>query len=162
EEKKKELQEKLINEYDRLSETPQIILKFNPLPELLENGKVLNRQILEDISKELQGTHEVIITKEIKRENAPLPFNLLELQKYANKKWGYTGEQVMEITQSLRDKYKAITYNRSDCQYLSVENYKEAPIVILQAIKNLNIVVPNLDFSATRFVMKSYDMLKVA
>ena len=29
----------------------------------------------------------------------------------------------------------------------SVENYKEAPIVILQAIKNLNIVVPNLDFN---------------
>ena len=46
--------------------------------------------------------------KEIKKENAPLPFNLLELQKYSNKKWGYTGEQVMEITQSLRDKYKAI------------------------------------------------------
>lgn len=147
EEKRKELQEKLINEYERLSETPQIILKFNPLPELLENGKVLNRQILEDISKELQGTHEVIITKEIKRENAPLPFNLLELQKYANKKWGYTGDQVMEITQSLRDKYKAITYNRSDCQYLSLEHYKEAPIVIPQVIKNLNIVVPSLDFN---------------
>ncbi|MGL5780799.1 DNA topoisomerase [Cetobacterium sp.] len=147
EEKRKELQEKLINEYERLSETPQIILKFNPLPELLENGKVLNRQILEDISKELQGTYEVIITKEIKRENAPLPFNLLELQKYANKKWGYTGDQVMEITQSLRDKYKAITYNRSDCQYLSLEHYKEAPVVIPQVIKNLNIVVPSLDFN---------------
>ncbi|MGL5724645.1 DNA topoisomerase [Cetobacterium sp.] len=120
----------------------------NEKEEYLKIAKTYEQEFVdEEKKKELQGTHELIITKEIKRENAPLPFNLLELQKYANKKWGYTGEQVMEITQSLRDKYKAITYNRSDCQYLSVEHYKEAPIVIPQVIKNLNIVVPNLNFN---------------
>ena len=43
----------------------------------------------------------------------------------------------MRITQSLRDKHKAITYNRSDCQYLTEEHFKEAPEVIKTTISNL-------------------------
>ena len=53
----------------------------------------------------------------------------------------------MRITQDLRDKYKAITYNRSDCQYLSLEHFKEAPEVMERVLKNLNIKVENMDYT---------------
>ena len=48
----------------------------------------------------------------------------------------------MDITQNLRDKYKAITYNRSDCRYLSDEHFKEAP-------KLIPLVAEKLNFTAT-------------
>ena len=36
-------------------------------------------------------------------------------------------DRVQNTTQALRDKYKAITYNRTDCQYLKEEHFTEAP-----------------------------------
>lgn len=60
----------------------------------------------------------------------PLPHSLLSLQAEAADKYGYSPRQVLEITQRLRDERKAITYNRSDCRYLSAERYREAPVLI--------------------------------
>jgi DNA topoisomerase-3 len=34
------------------------------------------------------------------------------------------------VTQSLRDNFKAITYNRSDCRYLNNEQFNDAPQTI--------------------------------
>lgn len=53
----------------------------------------------------------------------------------------------MRVTQDLRDKYKAITYNRSDCQYLSLEHFKEAPEVMERVFKNMDIKVENMDYT---------------
>lgn len=36
----------------------------------------------------------------------------------------------VHITQSLREKHKAITYNRSDCNYLTTEQFGEAPATL--------------------------------
>lgn len=60
-----------------------------------------------------------------------------------------TAAKTLEITQQLREKYKAITYNRSDCSYLSEEQYSESPQLIA-VLKNLNL------FSA----IKTQDTLK--
>lgn len=64
---------------------------------------------------------------------APLPYNLLKLQQDASRKYGYKPDETLEITQSLREKHKLITYNRSDCQYLSDEQFDDVGCV-LQAI----------------------------
>lgn len=57
----------------------------------------------------------------------PLPFNLVRLQQMMNRQHKMTAARTLEITQQLREKYKAITYNRSDCSYLSDEQFNEAP-----------------------------------
>ncbi|MGL5622832.1 DNA topoisomerase, partial [Cetobacterium sp.] len=118
-----------------------------PPKEILENGKVIDKVLLEELEKEIHGIHKLEISKDIVKNEAPLPFNLIELQQYANKKWGYGSNDVLKITQELRDQFKAITYNRSDSQYLSREHFKEAPEVIPQILKNLNIVVPGVNFN---------------
>ena len=65
-----------------------------------------------------------------KKQSPPLPYNLLKLQTDASRKFGYKPDQVKDITQSLREKHRLITYNRSDCEYLSEEQHEDAQSVL--------------------------------
>lgn len=101
------------------------------------------KQILDSfLNRKLQ----VSIKKQIKNENAPLPFNLTKLQSHISKKYKIKPDETLKITQDLREKYHAITYNRSDSQYLNEEHYKEAPGVIKKVLSNLNLKL-NLDYN---------------
>ncbi|EIO7603801.1 topoisomerase C-terminal repeat-containing protein [Escherichia coli] len=92
-----------------------------------------------------------------KETAAPLPFNLLRLQRWVIKKYKLTAQKVQDITQTLKDTHKAITYNRSDCSYLSDEQFNSAPAT-LAALKG--ILNPNFDIDATR-KSKAFDNSKV-
>jgi DNA topoisomerase-3 len=72
-----------------------------------------------------------------KLEQPPLPHNLLTLQSEAHKKHGINPDRTLQITQDLRDKHRLITYNRSDCQYLSDEHHPEASQVLAAVAKGL-------------------------
>lgn len=65
-------------------------------------------------------------TIEDKQTLAPLPFALLDLQAAMSKKHGLSAQVTLDLTQSLREKHKAITYNRSDCNYLSSDQFADA------------------------------------
>ncbi|CAM3424406.1 DNA topoisomerase III [Pseudostreptobacillus hongkongensis] len=102
--------------------------------------KVLDKSILENIIIKLDNKNgKLEISKKVVEESTPLPFNLANLQIEANKKYGYSAQKTQDITQSLREKHKAITYNRSDCEYLSEEHFKEAPKLLPIVIKNLEV-----------------------
>lgn len=101
------------------------------------------KQILDSF---LNRKLKVSIKKQIKNENAPLPFNLTKLQSHISKKYKIKPDETLKITQDLREKYHAITYNRSDSQYLNEEHYKEAPRVIKKVLSNLNLKL-NLDYN---------------
>lgn len=106
----------------------------------LTDEKFLNQNSLEIRKAKLLSDRlpTIQITKEPVKETAPLPFNLTKLNSYCGKKWGLKPVQVMAITQRLRDTYKAITYNRSNCQYLSDEQFSEAPQILSSVSDNLN------------------------
>ena len=122
--------------------------RFVPDPEnpSLTDGKFLNRVYLDKKALQInrKSYPEVSVKKEFFKQYPPLPFNLTKLTSYCSKKWGYNPDDVMKITQSLRENHKAITYNRSDCQYLSSEHFKEAP-------ETLKVVSANLGVSASGF-----------
>lgn len=145
--RKKIALENLSDEFARLNERVGLKLNLAPPKEILSDGKVVDKALLEALAREISGIQRLIVSKEIVKKDPPLPFNLIELQQYCNKKWSYESDRVMKITQDLRDKYKAITYNRSDCQYLSLEHFKEAPEVIERVFKNLDIKVENIDYT---------------
>lgn len=147
ESRKKVALENLANEFTRLNERVRLKLNLVPPKEILSDGKVVDKVLLEELDKEINGIQRLIVSKEIVKKEPPLPFNLIELQQYCNKKWSYESDRVMRVTQDLRDKYKAITYNRSDCQYLSLEHFKEAPEVMERVFKNLDIKVENMDYT---------------
>lgn len=106
----------------------------------LEEGRISDEDYAAEITEALRGRQlekAVVGMKQI-TEQPPLPFNLVKLQTYCSAKFGYDPGQVLEITQNLRDRHNAITYNRSDCQYLSEEQYKEAPGTVKQVLANLS------------------------
>ncbi|MBR4150745.1 MAG: DNA topoisomerase III, partial [Firmicutes bacterium] len=106
----------------------------------LEDGKITDKDYAEELVQALTGKtlDNVKVSEKALTEQPPLPFNLVKLQTYASSKFGYDPSKVLEITQSLRDKHNAITYNRSDCQYLSEEQFAEAPATVAQVMKNLS------------------------
>ena len=121
--------------------------KYLPGKELLAGEKHLfERHTLEALKEKLDGRDlhfETTVSK--KQENPPLPYNLTVLLSDMSERFGFTAAQTQQITQDLRDKYKAITYNRSDSQYLKEEHREQAPAVLAQAMKNLGVRWP-LDY----------------
>ena len=97
-----------------------------------DSNRLAEKADAEAIKDQLQGAEVILKNKDTKpgKRLPPLPFNLLALQSTAAGQYGYSPKLVLEITQSLRDKNKAITYNRSDCRYLNDERHLEAPELI--------------------------------
>ncbi|EFE9080997.1 DNA topoisomerase III [Escherichia coli] len=125
----------------------------------LTDRKLLDKAWANGTAASLTGkpaTVEAAATDD-KKTAAPLPFNLVRLQQYMNKKFKLTAQKTLDITQQLREKYKAITYNRSDCSYLSDEQFSEAPQVI-NALKSVFDQPMNVD---TTRKSKAFDSAKV-
>lgn len=126
------------------SDAGELTFKYLPGKELLAGEKHLfERHTLEALKEKLDGRDlhfETTVSK--KQENPPLPYNLTVLLSDMSERFGFTAAQTQQITQDLRDKYKAITYNRSDSQYLKEEHREQAPAVLAQAMKNLGVRWP--------------------
>lgn len=100
-----------------------------------EEERITDKTIAENLKSQLENQNfDFSIKSQDKIERPPLPFNLLNLQVEASKLYGFSAEKTLKTTQELREKYKAITYNRSDCEYLPTNLYEESPL-ILEAIK---------------------------
>lgn len=96
-----------------------------------EKENVLNRDIFDNLINLANGKKvEIKVTKTSSYNSPPLPYNLAKLLSEAGRKFKYDVDKILQITQNLRDKHKAITYNRSDCHYLSEEHWKEAPKLV--------------------------------
>ena len=103
-----------------------VVFRFKPNKELLGDEKHLfERADLDHIKGRLDGTTTAFTTElSEKVENPPLPYNLTVLLSDMSRRYGFTASKTQQITQDLRDKYKAITYNRSDSQYLKEEHFE--------------------------------------
>ena len=105
--------------------------------------KTTDKSIHEEFINKIENrTSNLVVTKKESYRATPLPYNLSDLESDAATLFKYSAKKTMDITQNLRDKYKAITYNRSDCRYLSDEHFKEAP-------KLIPLVAEKLNFTAT-------------
>lgn len=71
-----------------------------------------------------QGT-VVSYEKQAKREKAPLLYNLAKLQQDMGHKYSFAPDKTLEIAQALYEKYKILSYPRTDSQYLSMDVYDE-------------------------------------
>ena len=122
-----------------------ITFQLKPKSELLDDGKhILHRNIMEDIEREILSKPEqkVKIDEKFIDVKPPLPFNLAKLQAHMNARYGFDLSKTDQITQTLRDRYQAITYNRSDSQYLKEEHFQEADKVLPHVMNKLNETYP--------------------
>lgn len=125
------------------AEQEKLELAFKPSAELIGDEKyITNKAVLEKVQATLPASGSGTVTKKKALSKPPLPFNLVKLQAYMNQKYNISVSKTLEITQLLRDKYKAITYNRSDCQYLKEEHFSEAPRVVSKILDKLQLNMP--------------------
>ena len=105
--------------------------------------KITDKSIHEELINKIgDKISNLVVSKKENYRETPLPYNLSDLESDAATLFKYTTQKIMDITQSLRDKHKAITYNRSNSSYLTEEHFKEAPKII-------PVVAQKLNFTAT-------------
>ena len=83
--------------------------------------RLFNKQQAEDILAKVKGqTGEITeVKKEAKEEQPPLAYDLTELQRDANRKYGYSAKQTLGIMQKLYETHKILTYPRTDSRYIT-------------------------------------------
>jgi len=54
-----------------------------------------------------------------KSEQQPLPYDLTELQRDANKRFGFSAKKTSSVLQKLYEQHKLVTYPRTDSRYLT-------------------------------------------
>lgn len=63
----------------------------------------------------------VSISRKKKSEQQPLPYDLTELQRDANSRYGFSAKKTLNVLQKLYEQYKLVTYPRTDSRYLTID-----------------------------------------
>ena len=102
------------------------------------------------------------VEKEEKKTPPPLLYDLTELQRECNKKFGFSAKKTLDIAQSLYEKRKMITYPRTDSRYLS-EDMKEKVKSTIHRLQALEEYAPYVEplMQEIRFTKRIIDNAKV-
>ena len=75
----------------------------------------------EEIVSKISGQTGTItdVSKDSKKELPPLAYDLTELQRDANRKYGYSAKKTLSIMQKLYESHKLVTYPRTDSRYIT-------------------------------------------
>lgn len=71
-----------------------------------------------------------------RQQPAPLLYNLSALQQEASRRWGFGAQEVLNLAQALYETHKLTSYPRSDCEYLPLSQFTDAPLVLQALAKN--------------------------
>lgn len=83
--------------------------------------RIFNKEQADSILSKVAGqTGEIVeVRKDAKKELPPLAYDLTELQRDANRKYGYSAKQTLNIMQRLYESHKLVTYPRTDSRYIT-------------------------------------------
>ncbi|MCK6552165.1 DNA topoisomerase 3, partial [Myxococcota bacterium] len=89
-------------------------------------------RILERVRAKGQGVIEHL-SEETRRLPPPLLYDLAELQRHANRLYGFSAQKTLEVAQKLYEQKKLISYPRTDSRHLSQDVAATLPSIV-QAI----------------------------
>ena len=75
------------------------------------------------------------IRAETQRMAPPLLYDLTELQRHANRLFGFSAQKTLDLAQALYEKHKLISYPRTDSRHLSSEVARTLPRIV-EAIRD--------------------------
>ena len=70
------------------------------------------------------------VDKKIKKHRPPSLYDLNNLQREANRRFGFTAAQVLEYAQALYETHKVITYPRTESRHISEDMVPELPGIL--------------------------------
>lgn len=87
------------------------------------NLRIFDEEFANKVINKVQGQNAKIIsiTETPKKKFSPALYDLTELQRDANKIWGYSAKQTLSIMQRLYENHKILTYPRTDSRYISTD-----------------------------------------
>ncbi|MCL2494251.1 MAG: DNA topoisomerase III [Oscillospiraceae bacterium] len=125
-----------------------------------KQARFFDRAQAEELLKSVQGKPATVaeVKKEYKQQAPPAAYDLTELQRDANKKYGLSAKQTLAAMQSLYEYHKLVTYPRTDSRYIpddvapslperlraiSIGAYKEVAFGLLRQKVNSRYIVNN-------------------
>jgi len=125
-----------------------------------KQARFFDRAQAEELLKSVQGKPATVaeVKKEYKQQAPPAAYDLTELQRDANKKYGFSAKQTLAAMQSLYEYHKLVTYPRTDSRYIpddvaptlperlravSIGAYKEIAMGLLRQKTNTRYIVNN-------------------
>ena len=92
-----------------------------------DEGRVLLKKLADTVVKKVlnQTGCVLAVNESLKKQAAPLPYNLSSLQIDASKRFNFNAQKTLDLCQKLYETHKLITYPRSDCRYLPQGHYSD-------------------------------------
>ncbi|ANF95564.1 DNA topoisomerase III [Paenibacillus bovis] len=85
------------------------------------DGRIFDAEVVQGMQNKLEGKKVQItqVKKSEKQEPHPLAYDLTELQRDANRRFGFSAKHTSNVLQKLYEQHKLVTYPRTDSRYLS-------------------------------------------
>ena len=85
------------------------------------NTRFSDKSFVEKIAEATKNKKGTVakVEKTAKKTPPPAAYDLTELQRDANKKYGYSAKQTLALMQSLYEYHKVLTYPRTDSRYIT-------------------------------------------
>ncbi len=86
-----------------------------------DQKRLFDEKLADSILKSAEGKPAKVssVTSLLKKQYAPMLYDLTELQRDGNKFFGFSPKETLSIMQRLYENYKLLTYPRTDSRYLS-------------------------------------------
>ena len=105
--------------------------------------RINKKEVAQEIVNKVKGKTGSVtsIENEEKKNPAPFLYDLTELQRDCNRKYGLSAQKTLDIVQDLYEKRKMVTYPRTDSRFLSDDMIPKLPIMLnrLKATKEYGI-----------------------
>ncbi|CUU47290.1 DNA topoisomerase III [Clostridium beijerinckii] len=87
------------------------------------NSRIFDEEYASKVASKLRNSDGKIVnvSEANKKKFSPALYDLTELQRDANKIWGYSAKQTLNIMQRLYENYKILTYPRTDSRYITTD-----------------------------------------
>jgi DNA topoisomerase-3 len=107
--------------FDQLFITVQDSLRFQWYQKESGERRIFDDQHAKNLKEKLEGEKLTVkaVKKQKKKTLAPKLYDLTELQREANQKFGFSAKETLSTLQKLYEHHKAVTYPRTDSRYLS-------------------------------------------
>ena len=108
--------------------------------------RIPSKEKAEEIAKAVKGKAARVksVNAEAKKEPPPQLYDLTSLQREANRKLGFTADKTLKIAQELYEKWKAITYPRTDSRYLPMDMIPRTKLTLQKLPEEYKSFVENI------------------
>lgn len=87
------------------------------------SAQSFSEERIQSLQTALKGQNAKVaqVDKAHKKQSAPPLYDLTELQRDANKRFGYSAKETLNIMQRLYEQHKVLTYPRTDSRFISTD-----------------------------------------